>query len=351
MDDRGEAVAMRSAWELTHRMGVARSKWARLADVALMYAACLGLLAWFAYDIDRNGLPAVEKALGVAAAIVVLLVVRCSIYLRARAATTSRHPKPRLRERGVATALAWGHCAACGERLRDFAPEPDGCVACPTCRAAWHADRWSHGKILERDVRRALYESNDFTGDARDARGVTLTPGAFSRHKWITPSVLGDARTSRDVPSRGDRIEGALNGMDWARSRWVVITAVACVSAVFGFLAIAKAIQPHLTLDVSVVFHMMLIWALMSALQAGNSSANRAYARAALNHGLCPNCGRVVNTCVRVEFDGCISCSDCGRAWVATDLTQPDIEPTDALPNSFAYRLGRTLSFKGRGDG
>ncbi len=34
-----------------------------------------------------------------------------------------------------------GRCAGCGYTLADLAAEPDGCVVCPECGAAWRADR------------------------------------------------------------------------------------------------------------------------------------------------------------------------------------------------------------------
>jgi len=37
--------------------------------------------------------------------------------------------------------LSAGRCAACGYALERLEPEADGCVVCPECNAAWHAER------------------------------------------------------------------------------------------------------------------------------------------------------------------------------------------------------------------
>lgn len=47
--------------------------------------------------------------------------------------------------RVTGTALAQGVCPACGYALAGLVPEPDGCLACPECHAAWRADRVGPG--------------------------------------------------------------------------------------------------------------------------------------------------------------------------------------------------------------
>ncbi|GJM20042.1 MAG: hypothetical protein DHS20C14_22550 [Phycisphaeraceae bacterium] len=37
--------------------------------------------------------------------------------------------------------LSSGRCAGCGYDLRGLDPEPEGCVVCPECRAAWRSSR------------------------------------------------------------------------------------------------------------------------------------------------------------------------------------------------------------------
>jgi hypothetical protein len=36
--------------------------------------------------------------------------------------------------------LDLGRCPQCAYRLSDLKPEPDGCVVCPECGAAWRAE-------------------------------------------------------------------------------------------------------------------------------------------------------------------------------------------------------------------
>lgn len=45
--------------------------------------------------------------------------------------------RSRLERRGVAELKRLARCASCGYHLRGLAPEPDGCVVCPECAAAW----------------------------------------------------------------------------------------------------------------------------------------------------------------------------------------------------------------------
>jgi hypothetical protein len=39
--------------------------------------------------------------------------------------------------------LSQGHCASCGYKLDGLDIEPDGCVVCPECNAAWQHERIS----------------------------------------------------------------------------------------------------------------------------------------------------------------------------------------------------------------
>lgn len=39
--------------------------------------------------------------------------------------------------------LDHGRCAGCGYALQDLPTEPDGCIICPECNAAWQASRVS----------------------------------------------------------------------------------------------------------------------------------------------------------------------------------------------------------------
>lgn len=53
----------------------------------------------------------------------------------------------RVRERKFSTIagihLMHGRCAGCGYALHDLPTEPDGCIVCPECNAAWKANRVS----------------------------------------------------------------------------------------------------------------------------------------------------------------------------------------------------------------
>ncbi len=49
-------------------------------------------------------------------------------------------------------------------------------------------------------------------------------------------------------------------------------------------------------------------------------SRSRRLRAVALRNGMCPNCANVLNDSASVEFDGCVSCEHCGRAWRAADV-------------------------------
>lgn len=47
--------------------------------------------------------------------------------------------------------LEQGHCAACAYKLEGLTPEPDGCITCPECSAAWKHDRIGAAGMPEPD--------------------------------------------------------------------------------------------------------------------------------------------------------------------------------------------------------
>lgn len=326
VDDRGALVPWRKPAEIVSRLEVRQSTWRRVGGVAFTCTLFGGALAWIIYDVSRNGWPAPSRVLPGAVALAMFFAASWAWYLAQRHVPMLRRKDAPSLPRAQATTLGWGHCCACGERIRELAPEPDGCVTCPTCAAAWHADRWSRGKLLERDVHQALYEIDEY---ANDARGVTLRPGVFSRERWITPSPLEDT-SPQVVPSRRERRVAARREMDRVRERWLLGTAIGVITSILAFAGIAQSIR-HL-----VPFEVMP-FAMLGAMAVGTvglpfarGRACRAYARAALKQGLCPNCGMVLSDHARVEFDGCVSCEHCGRAWKAADVKQP----TPATPTA-----------------
>lgn len=354
-DDRGTKLTFARTRGFLARLGLRRSRARRLGERALA-VAFVGAIASFAvYDVRRNGWPTASDVVPFVVAIGLLYAGTWSWWwLRTRGPILKAKAPPRLAS-DRATALAWGHCGACGACLRDRVADEDGCVACPTCAAAWHSDRWTRGTILEAEVAHAAYADEE---KATDARGVTLRPGVFSREVWLTPNPLQDA-SPEAVPSRRQRRIAARRAMDRVRTRWLI--GIALVAAP-GFLILAwlfSWIENHLQFNTRPLFPLSLVWLGMCALPFARTRSNRAYSLASLGQSLCPNCGMVLSASARVEFDGCVSCAHCGRAWKACDVGQPEpgpepgpepeIEPNAAFL-SFANKLGRTIGRQGHGD-
>jgi hypothetical protein len=73
------------------------------------------------------------------------------------------------------TAVRRGLCGSCGYSLEALAPEPDGCLLCPECGAAWRQGRVTrpHWKVpfIEREEKRAWWRFPPVHRLAADDRG------------------------------------------------------------------------------------------------------------------------------------------------------------------------------------
>lgn len=352
-DDRGNAIECHKIRARVSRMGLRRSPWTQLAWTALAVMIAGGVIAAAVYDIIRNGWPKASEFVPYVviyfACMGVLwcwaLVVRFVPRFQAKACPTHGCFE--------ATSLAWGRCAACAHDIHECTPDQDGCATCPTCNAAWQADRWRNGKVAEQDVRHALYGEEQHV----DARCVALRSGTFSRGRWNTPSPIEDTSPAV-VPSRHERRVMARRAMDRVRERWLLGAALIFGCGFLAAVLVASALGTESDFAKPIARTVPIFVALL-VFQVARVRSGRAYARAVLKQGLCPNCGMVLSASARVEFDGCVSCAHCGRAWKAGDVKQPEHGPEhgpepEVEPNaaflSFANKLGRTIGRQGHDD-
>ena len=134
--------------------------------------------------------------------------------------------------------------------------------------------------------------------------------------------------------------------MDRVRERSILraigvgVGAMAAVGGVLSAAGWATGTSIDLGGGIPVLAGMML-----GGFMVVSSHRPRAYIRAILKQGLCPNCAMVLNASARVEFDGCVSCEHCGRAWMALDVQEPvpEVKPRDRWAEA-------TLAREGRGD-
>lgn len=258
----------------------------------------------------------------------------------------SRRPIPML----VGTCLASGRCGCCARDLRGRVADEDGCVGCGICGASWHADRWSTGRVGLEAVR-YLLEDPARVGQVKvppDDRGVMLDESAYSREKWVTSNWRSVGDSPQVIADRRQRRDAALRGMDRARERAMLQFGAIALVGGGTFVAIAKIVGlMEQRSAMSGLFAAMSLGGIFTLL---SFRTNRSLRRAVLDQGLCPNCGMIMSDSARVEFDGCVSCVHCARAWKASDVKAPTTLTTPAaVPNE--PEIDAAIDREGHGHG
>lgn len=342
-------VPLRPLAERSTEMGTPRTpRWRRHAGTALTVAVIGGAVGWLIYDAIRTGQIAQPPASFWAFATMCVILMIANAWIGRRCVT--QLPQPLL----VATSLAAGRCGCCGSALRDVSPDEDGRVTCPACTAAWHSDRWAQGRVDVSHVHLAVRQAHDGVRmDPRDHRGVAIDPNAFSREKWTGPNLLAEMNAPKVVPTARERRDMARRDMDRVRERSMV-RAVGLGLAACGLCAGVHALM-HWAFGTSMTPASWAVYCgvFVAIVMHGSANRNLSFQRAALKQGLCPNCGVVLSESARIEFDGCVSCTHCARAWRAAEVQRPMVPSTttSSVANSFAYRFGHAISGGGHGNG
>lgn len=231
----------------------------------------------------------------------------------------------RVRQRGhtrriVATLLYMGRCPSCAYSPAGVPVQPDGCVICPECAAAWKASRLNFSAAP--DQLREVF---------RTERGETVVGSRLAA--WRRSPTIVDAR-DRAVPLLGSR-SGVGDGVGnerlalarraaFRRTLWLRVGGCVLVLGWIGLIILPQVLHVArrgvggmaglhmLMLVVFVPFGALLIW----RIAAGRSRlTSRRFARTLLEHGLCPSCGGDLLG-AEVEADGCSVCSRCRAVWV-----------------------------------
>lgn len=317
-----------------------RARWGKY----VVYPIAAGLLGFLIYGLITDYAETGQLRLHLLPLLIpMLLALYIGSVLNTR--ELARRPLPML----VATCLAGGRCGCCARELRHITPEPDGCVRCHACGSSWHTDRWAaEGVGIE--AMRYLVDS-DAIGSPRlppDDRGVMLEASAYSREKWVTTNWRNPNDSPQTVAMRRDRRDRAVRGMDRVRERSLLIMVATGLVGAGVFLTIGTVVSTFTGNSPS--GSLFALASLVMFFTAVSNNRNRKYRDAVLQQGLCPNCGMILSESARVEFDGCVSCAHCGRAWKAADIKQPAPTPPAPTPSREPW-LDAAIARGGRGHG
>jgi hypothetical protein len=195
-----------------------------------------------------------------------------------------------------------GVCYCCDHELKPLPREPDGCVICTECGAAWRIDEWAAdgGRYrLPHDQPGRKPEAGFFGRNAwvRDARGVIVPVLADVAPKRRVRAVLGRAGTKA--------------ARRW-RTRWIfhawLIGGILCVTAVwrwyepFTGMLLAAVLTPVLG----------LVWQVLRRRVIDRCCSS--IRRESLAAGRCPCCESPLRP-TPSPIDACRLCDRCGSAW------------------------------------
>ncbi|MCA9302757.1 MAG: hypothetical protein KC996_01395 [Phycisphaerales bacterium] len=110
----------------------------RTAGIEIAVAIVGGLVGWVLWSIAVS--PLTRPKLGVLLDLVAQTtwcVIVAMIFWYILLNRIRRERFPRIAE----IYLSAGNCASCGYKLHGLAPEPDSCILCPECNAAWKQTR------------------------------------------------------------------------------------------------------------------------------------------------------------------------------------------------------------------
>ncbi len=206
---------------------------------------------------------------------------------------------------------AHGRCGACGYRLPDMAPDAAGLRICPECGAAWH----HHRCTLMNDSTPMRPESDSGAPAATDDRGVWLQSKPVFPPIWIYLPTTPQSVVSR-VLSRGRVVAAAQR----TRRLWlgVPIVFVFWIAGTAALLAILRAFGENwrsVALPWSAITGIISL--LLVYLLCQPHIGPRELRRLVLAEHVCLGCGSElpVDDASARQFDGCLACTSCGRAW------------------------------------
>lgn len=212
----------------------------------------------------------------------------------------------------AACLAAHGLCGACGYDLHTVAPEPDGCVVCPECGAAWHSDRFV---LQDVDPRPSIpLAALAARGHSPAAPGSTDDRGVPMRRRWGWPPVwpLNDSPAHRELETFATTAMRRFHGR---------VLPIAALAWALVLLLIVRNSSPLDTLEIGISTVVTFLIAAIVCFAVSRIYRDRIMLREVRRMGLCPNCGRTLPAGSPPTFDGCTVCPGCRLAW---RLSGPD---------------------------
>lgn len=227
----------------------------------------------------------------------------------------------RYRREMAASYVAEGICASCGYSLRGLPDEPDGCVTCPECGAAWRESR--------------------IVAPTWDEAAPTLPRGPVAPRRWFRWEESGASRTTGDAQGRlvpvadvrlslwsaqrraaiGAERVAALRRRLWRMGlTWramVLIAALIPLSAVVSFATMWVRGTMHpgvLELAAMALAAVIGVMILLAGLLGSRFASLERVAREIAREGLCPTCGASMEGARAIGEDRAV-CAGCGATW------------------------------------
>ena len=220
------------------------------------------------------------------------------------------------------TAVAEGLCGGCSYSLRDLPEEPDGCIVCPECGAAWQARRITRPHWLAPGAARSRAEGGR-AGINWFYRFITLTPppsqliapddrGRFvsivdsrlwladrARREELGPMLRRDLRSELRAVGRAPRVLVAL------------LPGLGAVFFGMGLLGSA----PNAVVSTVMAGGLLLFGSLIVGVLFSHAFySTRRAARVLVAASRCPSCLYPLQG-LPLDADGCVVCPECGSSW------------------------------------
>lgn len=218
-----------------------------------------------------------------------------------------------------------GLCGVCGYNLHGLVPDPDRCIPCPECGAAWnHARIQRTAPLDERPASAAqqfglgkeeLCWRRRLRIDQRygvDDRGLPIALASVDALRNV------HARTSDHAARAADAASAILKATKPRRYRWLAGCAV-----IGMLLVVAAVIGPALTRPALLLFAVIALLACYLLIRTDLIVRPATIIAAAKNAGICPACARDLRG-LAAATDGLVECPGCGAAWrLAPSQFQP----------------------------
>ncbi|QQS08162.1 MAG: hypothetical protein IPK69_09160 [Phycisphaerales bacterium] len=307
LDDRGRPITFVGGSVIASDLSESYARRNRIMSGVVIVIASMGMLYWaWSGSITKVSLG------GLFALLVWAFFVDIGQYY------WSRHTQRQTQSPVVSLVTAYRRCGACGYDLHPIAEDAEGFCTCPECGASWHRDRfiWADQNVerLSGMFGMGLSSRSNASDLFDDDRGVPM------EHKWQwPPRWLGNG-----VPRPGVwyEMKAIAHKKRMSILRWAV-PAVVVAWIVVSTLLIRRVDRPELFeyTAVLVVVGAIGIVVLHVVHRVG---VHVALVRVPVDVlGLCNSCGMPLPEDATPQFDGCVVCTRCQRAWKRRGVEKP----------------------------